>query len=58
MSDKPDRGHRFPREIISEWVWHYFAFEVSFRDVEELMAARGVVMEMLDEVISAWIRSE
>ena len=44
MSDSPYRGHRFPREIISQCVWLYFRFAVSFRDVEEMMAARGVVV--------------
>jgi putative transposase len=46
------RGHRFPREIISECVWHYFRFGVSFRDVEELMAARGVLVSY--ETIRRW----
>src|SRR4051794_30465208 len=35
--DNPYRGHRFPSEIISECVWQYFRFGVSFRDVEEMM---------------------
>jgi putative transposase len=45
-------GHRFPREIISECVWYYFRFGVSFRDVEELMAARGVLVSY--ETIRWW----
>ena len=52
MSDNPYRGHRFPREIISECVWLYFRFGVSFRDVEELVAARGVVVSY--ETIRRW----
>jgi hypothetical protein len=52
VSDNPYRGHRFPREIISECVWHYFRFGVSFRDVEEMMAARGVVVSY--ETIRRW----
>ena len=36
------RGHRFPAEIISHCVWLYFRFTPSFRDVEEMMAERGV----------------
>src|SRR3954447_20354595 len=40
------------REIISECVWHYFRFSVSFRDVEELMAARGVLVTY--ETIRRW----
>ncbi len=34
----------FPKEIISECVWLYFRFGISFRDVEEMVAARGVVV--------------
>lgn len=33
---------RFPAEIISHCVWFYFRFALSYRDVEELMAERGV----------------
>ncbi|MGA7950700.1 MAG: hypothetical protein WCA45_11170 [Thiobacillaceae bacterium] len=36
------KGHRFPAEIISHCVWLYFRFSLSFRDVEEMMAERGV----------------
>ena len=41
----PDyKGFRFPSEMISYCVWLYFRFSLSFRDVEELMAAPGVVV--------------
>jgi putative transposase len=36
------RGHRFPVEIISHCVWLYHRFPLSLRDVEEMMAERGV----------------
>jgi len=36
--------HRFPPEIISHCVWLYFRFSPSYRDVELLMAERGVVL--------------
>jgi putative transposase len=36
------KRHRFPDEIISHCVWLYFRFCLSYRDVEELMAERGV----------------
>jgi putative transposase len=36
------RRHRFPAEIISHCVWLYFRFLLSYRDVEELLAERGV----------------
>lgn len=36
--------HRFPSEIISHCVWLYFRFSLSFRDVEEMLAMRGVFL--------------
>jgi len=38
------KGFRFPPEIISHCVWLYFRFSLSFRDIEELMAQRGIVL--------------
>jgi putative transposase len=38
------KGFRFPSEIISHAVWLYFRYSLSFRDVEELLAQRGVVV--------------
>ena len=38
------KGHRYPVEIINHCVWLYFRFSLSFREVEELMLARGVVV--------------
>jgi putative transposase len=46
------RGHRFPKEIISYCVWFYFRFSVSFRDVEEMMASRGVPVSY--ETVRRW----
>ena len=46
------KGHRFPAEIISHCVWLYFRFSLSFRDVEEMMAERGVVVSY--ETIREW----
>jgi len=34
--------HRFPTQIISHYVWLYFRFTLSFRDVEEMLAMRGI----------------
>ena len=34
--------HRFPAEIIGHCVWLYFRFPLSSRDVEEMLAIRGV----------------
>jgi putative transposase len=38
------RGFRLPAEIISHDVWLYFRFSLSFRDIEELMASRGIIV--------------
>jgi putative transposase len=38
------RGYRFPPEIISYAVWLYLRFSLSLRDVEELLADRGVAV--------------
>jgi putative transposase len=46
------RGYRYPVEIISHAVWLYFRFHVSLRDVEELLAERGVSVTY--ETIRAW----
>jgi putative transposase len=46
------RGYRFPPEIISYAVWLYFRFSLSFRDVEELLAQRGIVVTY--ETVRQW----
>ena len=46
------RRHRFPAEIISHCVWLYFRFSLSFRDVEEMMASRGVCLTY--ETVREW----
>jgi putative transposase len=38
------RRHRFPAEIISHAVWLYHAFSLSLRDVELILAERGVAV--------------
>ncbi len=45
-------GHRFPPAIISYAVWAYFRFPLSYRDVEELLAERGVIISY--ETIRRW----
>ncbi len=44
--------HRYPAEVIAHTVWLYFRFSLSFRDVEELMAARGVTLSY--ETVRRW----
>jgi putative transposase len=48
------KRHRFPAEIISHCVWLYFRFCLSYRDVEELMAVRGVILTY--EAVRYWCR--
>jgi putative transposase len=48
------RGYRFPAEIISHAVWLYHRFCLSFRDVEDLLAKRGVLVS--HETIRQWCR--
>lgn len=48
------KNHRFPIEIISHAVWLYFRFCLSFRDVEELLSERGVIVTY--EAIRKWCR--
>jgi transposase-like protein len=51
----PYKRHRFPTEIISHCVWLYFRFCLSYRDVEELMAERGIILTY--EAVRYWCRS-
>ncbi len=45
-------GYRFPPEIISHGVWLYHRFCLSFRDVEDLLAERGIIVSY--ETIRSW----
>ena len=47
-------GYRFPPEIISHAVWLYYRFCLSFRDVEDLLAERGIIVS--HETIRQWSR--
>ena len=38
------RRHRFPADVIAHAVWLYFRFPLSLRMVEDMMAARGVIV--------------
>jgi putative transposase len=51
-SKSPYAGYRFPAEIISHAVWLYFRFPLSLRMVEEMLAARGVVVS--HETVRRW----
>ena len=44
--------HRFPPEIISHAVWLYHRYCMSFRDVEDLLAERGIIVSY--ETVRQW----
>jgi putative transposase len=48
------KRHRFPPAIIGHAVWRYFRFALGYRDVEELLAERGVIVSY--ETIRQWCR--
>jgi putative transposase len=48
------KNHRFPAEIVSHGVWLYYRFCLSYRDVEELLFTRGIVVTY--EAIRKWCR--
>ena len=53
MTRTPYRGFRFPRPIIEHAVWLYARFTLSLRDVEELLAERGINVSY--ETIRVWV---
>src|SRR3954451_2631775 len=48
-------GYRFPSDIIQRAVWMYLRFTLSYRDVEELLAERGIIVAY--ESIRRWVLS-
>ena len=52
MGEVSYKGHRYPAEIIAHCVWLYHRFPLSFREVEELMVVRGVIVTY--ETIRQW----
>jgi putative transposase len=54
LSPDPHYRHRFPAEIISHAVWLYHVFSLSLRDVELLLAERGVVVSY--ETVRRWCK--
>ena len=46
------KRHRFPPDIIRQAVWLYFRFTLSFRDVEEMLAQRGI--DVSNETVRCW----
>lgn len=48
------KNHRYPIEIVARAVWLYFRFNLSLRDVEEMLLERGIVVSY--ETIRRWCR--
>ena len=47
------RRHRFPPVVIPHAVWLYLRFTLSYRDVEDLLAERG--LELSYETVRRWV---
>ena len=47
------KGFRFPRSVIGYAVWAYHRFALSLRDIEDLLAARGITVS--HETIRDWV---
>ena len=46
------KRHRFPPDIISYAVWLYYRFNLSHRDIEDLLSERGIIVTR--ESIRLW----
>jgi len=53
MSPISYRRHRFPPVVIQHAVWLYLRFTLSYRDVEELLAERG--LDVSYETVRSWV---
>ena len=51
-SESRYRRHRFPIEVVEQCVWLYFRFALSYRNIEEMMAKRGVPVTY--ETVREW----
>src|ERR1700730_16409436 len=47
------KGYRFPLKIIQQAIWLYVRFTLSFRDVEDLLAERGIMVSY--ETVRRWV---
>ena len=48
-------GYRFPAEVIHQAIWLYLRFTLSFRDVEDLLAERGIMVSY--ETVRRWVNN-
>ena len=53
MASLSYRRHRFPAEIIQHAMWLYLRFTLNYRDVEELLAERG--LDVSYETVRRWV---
>src|SRR5215472_15090910 len=53
MTEISYRRHRFPPVVIQQAVWMYLRFTLSYRDVEELLAERG--LDISYETVRCWV---
>jgi transposase-like protein len=53
MAEMSYRRHRFPPVIIQHAVWLYLRFTLSYRDVKELLAERG--LDISYETVRCWV---
>ena len=53
MAEISYRRHRFPPVVIQHAVWLYLRFTLSYRDVEELLAERG--LDISYESVRSWV---
>ena len=53
MAEISYRRHRFPPVVIQHAVWLYLRFTLSYRDVEELLAERG--LDVSYESVRSWV---
>jgi putative transposase len=51
--DRLYRRHRFPAEVIAHAVWLYLRFPLSLRMVEDLLAARGIIVS--HQIVRLWV---
>ena len=50
---EPYRRHRFPPTLIQHAIWMYLRFTLSYRDVEEVLAQRG--LDISYETVRRWV---
>jgi putative transposase len=53
MMELSYRRHRFPSVVIQHAVWLYLRFTLSYRDVEDLLAERG--LDISYETVRSWV---